>query len=99
MPAPTATSTSRWPSAAITIFGFDADDGDTLDFSELFGGAATPDDIDPFVRYEAAGSDVEVSVDQDGSGTAFAFIAMATLVDPTGVTTAQDAVDNGSLVV
>ncbi|MGH6916892.1 MAG: calcium-binding protein, partial [Geminicoccaceae bacterium] len=80
------------------IFGFDATAGDTLDFSELFDGAATPDDIDPFVRYEAAGSDVEVSVDQDGSGTAFAFITMATLVDPTGVTTAQEAVDNGSLV-
>jgi Ca2+-binding RTX toxin-like protein len=81
------------------IFGFDADAGDALDFSELFEGAATPDDIDPFVRYEAAGSDVEVSVDQDGSGAAFAFITMATLVDPTGVTTAQEAVDNGSLVV
>ncbi|MGH6895415.1 MAG: Ig-like domain-containing protein [Geminicoccaceae bacterium] len=80
------------------IFGFDANAGDALDFSELFEGAATPDDIDPFVRYAPAGSDVQVSVDQDGSGTASAFITMATLVDPTGVTTAQEAVDNGSLV-
>ena len=51
------------------------------------------------MRFEAAGSDVGVSVDQDGPSDAFAFMALATLVDPTGVTTAQDAVDNGSLVV
>jgi hypothetical protein len=81
------------------IFGFNASEGDTLDFSELLGGAATPGDIDPFVRYEAEGDDIEVSVDRDGSGDAFAFVAVATLVDPTGVTTAQDAIDNGSLVV
>ena len=81
------------------IFGFDAGEGDTLDFSELFGGAATADDIDPYVRYDPAGSDVRVSVDQDGPGAAFAFVGMATLIDPTGVTTAQEAVDNGSLVV
>jgi len=81
------------------IFGFDAGEGDTLDFSELFGGAATAADIDPFVRYDPAGSDVRVSVDQDGPGAAFAFVGMTTLVDPTGVTTAQEAVDNGSLMV
>ena len=81
------------------IFGFDAGEGDTLDFSDLFGGAAAAADIDPFVRYEAAGSDVEVSVDQDGPAAAFAFVSMVTLIDPTGVTTAQEAVDNGSLMV
>jgi Bacterial Ig domain/RTX calcium-binding nonapeptide repeat (4 copies) len=81
------------------ISGFDAGAGDTLDFGELFDAAATADDVDPFVRYEAAGSDVEVSVDQDGPGAAFAFVSMASLIDPTGVTTAQDAVENGSLVV
>jgi Ca2+-binding RTX toxin-like protein len=81
------------------IFGFDADEGDTLDFGELLGGAATRNEIDPFVRYDGNGSDVEVSVDRDGPGDVFAFVAMATLVDPTGVTTAQDAIDNGTLVV
>ena len=81
------------------IFGFDADAGDTLDFSQLFDGAADPDDIDPFVRFDAAGDDVQMSVDQDGTGADFAFISFATLVDPSGVTTAQDAAANGSLVV
>jgi Ca2+-binding RTX toxin-like protein len=81
------------------IAGFDANEGDTLDFSQLFDGAADPDDIDAFVRFDAAGDDVEVSVDQDGAGADFAFISFATLVDPSGVTTAQDAAANGSLVV
>jgi Ca2+-binding RTX toxin-like protein len=81
------------------IFGFDVGEGDTLDLSQLFAGAADPDDVDPFVRFEAAGDDVQVSVDQDGAGADFAFISFATLVDPSGVTTAQEAVNNGSLVV
>jgi hypothetical protein len=82
------------------ITGFDANEGDTLDFSQLFDGAADPNDIDPFVQFDAAGSDdVEISVDQDGAGADFAFISFATLVDPSGVTTAQDAVDKGALVV
>lgn len=51
------------------------------------------------LRFDATGSDVQVSVDQDGPDAAFAFISLATLVDPTGVTNAQDAVDNGALVV
>ena len=51
------------------------------------------------MRFDAAGGDVVVSVDKDGAGSDFAFIAMATLTDPTGVTTAQAAADNGSLVV
>jgi hypothetical protein len=49
--------------------------------------------------FTGAGGDVVVSVDKDGGGDAFGFIAMATLTDPTGVTTAQAAVDNGTLVV
>jgi Ca2+-binding RTX toxin-like protein len=81
------------------IIGFDADEGDTLDFSRLFDGAADPADIDPFVQFNAAGDDVQVSVDQDGAGTDFAFTSFATLVDPSGVTTAQDAVNQGALVV
>ena len=82
-----------------TIAGFDASAGDTLDFSELFQGGADPGAVDPFVRFDAAGGDVVVSVDKDGAGSDFAFIAMATLTDPSGVTTAQAAADNGSLVV
>ena len=80
------------------LLGFDADEGDTLDFSDLFAGGATPDEIDPFVHFEAAGDDVQVSVDQDGAGADFAFVSFVTLVDPSGVTTAQKAVDDGALV-
>ena len=81
------------------ISGFDAAEGDTLDFSELFDGAADPNNIDPFVHFDAAGDDIQVSVDQDGAGANFAFISFATLVDPSGVTTAQEAVNNNTLVV
>jgi Bacterial Ig domain/RTX calcium-binding nonapeptide repeat (4 copies) len=81
------------------IIGFDAAE-DALDFSQLFEeGVADPDDIDPFVRFADEGDHVQVSVDQDGTGADFAFISFATLVDPSGVTTAQDAVDDHSLVV
>jgi Ca2+-binding RTX toxin-like protein len=83
------------------IFGFDAAAGDTLDFSELFtpGSADVASEIDAFVRFDVAGEDVQVSVDQDGAGGDFAFVSFVTLVDPSGVSTAQDAVANGSLVV
>jgi hypothetical protein len=81
------------------ISGFDAAEGDTLDFSELFDGAADPNNIDPFVHFDAAGDDIQVSVDQDGAGANFAFISFATLVDPSGVTTAQEAVNNNTLAV
>jgi Ca2+-binding RTX toxin-like protein len=82
-----------------TILGFDATAGDSLDFGDLFQGGADRGAVDPFLRFDGAGSDVVVSVDKDGAGSDFAFIAMATLVDPTGVTTAQAAADNGTVVV
>jgi Ca2+-binding RTX toxin-like protein len=81
------------------ISGFDAAEGDTLDFSDLFDGAADPNNIDPFVQFDAAGNDVQISVDQDGPGANFAFVSFATLVDPSGVTTAQEAVNNNTVVV
>ena len=81
------------------ILDFNADEGDRLDFRELFGGAADSDDVDPFVRFDAVGDDVRVNVDQDGPGAAAAFISVDSLVDPVGVTNAQDAIDNGALVV
>jgi Ca2+-binding RTX toxin-like protein len=81
------------------IFGFNAGEGDRLDFSDLFDGGADPENVDPFVRFDAAGNNVQVNVDQDGPGAAAAFISVATLVDPVGVTNAQDAIDNGALAV
>ncbi len=82
-----------------TIQGFNANEGDTLDFSGIFKGAADPHAVDPFVRFDAAGSNVVVSVDKDGGGNNFGFTAMATLTDPTGITTAQAAVDHHTVVV
>jgi Ca2+-binding RTX toxin-like protein len=81
------------------IIGFNADEGDRLDFRDLFDGGANPADVDPFVRFDAAGDAVQVNVDQDGPGAAAAFISVATLVDQVGVSNAQDAIDNGALVV
>ena len=81
------------------IVGFNAEEGDRLDFRDLFDGGADPTDVDPFVRFDAAGDDLQVNVDQDGPGAAAAFISVATLVDPVGITNAQDAIDNGALVV
>lgn len=81
-----------------SIFGFNADEGDVLDIGELLGDGATTGDIDDFVRFDAADSDVEVNVDQDGSGDAFSFVTLVTLIDPTGVTTVQESAENGTLV-
>jgi surface adhesion protein len=81
------------------IRGFNGAEGDVLDFGDLFQGGADSGAVDPFVRFDPAGSDVVVSVDKDGAGSDFSFIAMATLTDPTGVTTAQAAADSGALVV
>lgn len=83
------------------IFGFNAAEGDSLDLRELFDANSNEisNAIDDFVRFQDDGDDVQVSVDQDGPDAAFAFVSLATLVDPTGITNAQDAVDNGALVV
>jgi hypothetical protein len=82
-----------------TIRGFNANEGDTLNFSSIFQGHADPHAIDQFVRFDTSGSNVTVSVDKDGAGHNFGFTAMATLVDPTGLTTAQAAVDHGTVTV
>ncbi len=85
------------------ITGFNANEGDRLDFSQLLQGA-TAATIDDFVQFApASGDNVAVSVDVDGAGTNFAPAPFLTLVDPTGVTTgdgaAQAAINNGALVV
>jgi surface adhesion protein len=80
------------------IQGFDATEGDTLDFSELLQGA-TAGTIDDFVSFTPSGTDVAVSVDADGSGGNFGSIPYLTLVNPTGIGTPQEAVDNGTVVV
>ncbi len=82
-----------------TIQGFNANEGDRLDLSGIFQGHADPHAVDPFVRFDSSGSNVVVNVDKDGGGHGFGFVPMATLVDPTGITTAQAAVDHGAVVV
>jgi Ca2+-binding RTX toxin-like protein len=82
-----------------TIQNFNANGGDKLDLSGIFQGGADPHAVDPFVRFETSGNNVVVSVDKDGGGNNFGFIPMATLVDPTGITTAQAAADHQALVV
>jgi Ca2+-binding RTX toxin-like protein len=81
------------------IRSFDATAGDTLDFSSLFGGGADAGNVDDFVSFTPSGGDVRVSVDADGGGASFSSIPYLTLVDPTGVTTPEDAVNNGTVVV
>jgi hypothetical protein len=88
-----------------TIQGFNASEGDTLDFSQLLQGA-TASNVDDFVHFAAAGgsgNNVAVSVDVDGPGASFTSVPFVTLVDPTGVTTgdhaAQAAANSGALVV
>lgn len=81
------------------IEGFNALQGDVLDFSELLSDEANADNIGDFVDFDSVGADIAVSVDVDGAGQSFAPIAYVTLLDPTGVTSAEDAANNGSLVV
>ena len=82
-----------------TIQGFNANEGDSLDLSGIFQGQADPHAVDAFVRFDTSGNNVVVSVDKDGGGANFGFIAMATLTDPTGISTAQAAVDQHTVVV
>lgn len=80
------------------VIRFDAAE-DVLDLSILFDGAADADDIAAYVRFDHNGNNIQVSVDLDGAGSASTFVSLLTLVDPAGLTTAQEAVDNGALVV
>lgn len=81
------------------VLDFNADEGDVLDFSALFADRADELNIDPFVRFENLGDDVRVDVDLDGPASDFSFIPLLTLIDPVAITTAQDAVDNNTMVV
>ena len=71
--------------------------GDDLLSAPRVGRRREPSDA--FVRLDAAREDVQVSVDQDGAGGDFASVSLVTPVDPGGVSSAQDAVANGSLTV
>ncbi len=80
------------------IEGFNASEGDVLNFSDLLGNDEGSGSIEDFVRFEKVGNDIEVSVDVDGTGSEAAFIPYVTLVDPVGVTTVEEAASNGNVI-
>ncbi|MGI9419715.1 MAG: Ig-like domain-containing protein [Geminicoccaceae bacterium] len=80
------------------IEGFNAEEGDVLNFGDLLGNDAGNGSIEDFVRFNQVGNDIEVSVDVDGSGSDFAFLPYVTLVDPVGITTVEEAASNGTVV-
>lgn len=80
------------------IEGFNAEEGDILNFSDLLGNDAGSGNIEDFVRFDQVGNDIEVSVDVDGSGNDFSFVPYVTLVDPVGVTTVEEAASNGTVI-
>ena len=80
------------------IEGFNAGEGDVLNFSDLLGNDEGSGSIEDFIRFEKVGNDIEVSVDVDGTGSEAAFIPYVTLVDPVGVTTVEEAASNGNVI-
>ncbi len=85
-----------------TIAGFNASEGDVLDFSDLLEVTGSNGTLDDFVKFDTTtvgpDSQVQVSVDIDGTDTNFGFVSYLTLVNPTGVATPDDAVTNPNLV-
>lgn len=80
------------------IEGFNAEEGDVLNFSDLLGNDDGDSSVDDFIRFEQVGDDIQVSVDVDGSGSDAAFVTYVTLVDPVGVTTVEEAASNGTVI-
>lgn len=80
------------------IEGFNAEEGDVLNFSDLLGNDEGSGNIEDFIRFDQVGSNIEVSVDVDGSGSESAFVPYVTLVDPVGVTTIEEAASNGTVI-
>ena len=72
-----------------------------LDLSSLFRDVDVDiANADAFLQFEQSGAnDVAVSADVDGAGRRLRFVQVVTLVDPTGVTTVQDAVASGAVAV
>ncbi|MGI9508011.1 MAG: Ig-like domain-containing protein [Geminicoccaceae bacterium] len=79
------------------IEGFNAEEGDVLNFGDLLGNDSGGG-VEEFIRFNQVGNDIEISVDVDGSGSDFSFIPYVTLVDPVGVTTVEEAANNGTVI-
>ena len=80
------------------IEGFNAEEGDVLNFSDLLGNDSGAENIEDFVRFDQVGDDIEVSVDVDGSGVETGFVPYVTLVDPIGITTVEEAASSGTVI-
>ncbi len=80
------------------IEGFNAEEGDVLNFSQLLGNDAGDGNIEDFLRFNEVDGDIEISVDVDGSGGDSGFVPYVTLVDPVGVTTVEEAASNGTVI-
>jgi hypothetical protein len=89
------------PDRGDQILDFNADEGDVLDLSALFSDANVEiANADAFLQFEQSGAnDIAVSADVDGPAAGFDFVQVVTLVDPTGVTTVQDAAASGAVAV
>jgi Ca2+-binding RTX toxin-like protein len=89
------------PDRGDQILDFNATEGDVLDFSALFSDDnINVGNIDQFLQFEPSGANnVEVSADVDGPAASFDFVQAVTLVDPTGVTTVQEAANSGAVAV
>jgi hypothetical protein len=87
------------PDRGDQILDFNANEGDVLNLSALFDGQANTANIDEFLQFTQNGDDIAVSADIDGSAPGFDSVQVVTLVDPTGVTTVQDAVNSGAVAV
>jgi Ca2+-binding RTX toxin-like protein len=85
------------------IEGFNANEGDVLNFADLLGNDAGTGSIEDFVSFTTVndvntGPKIEVAVDVDGAGEQFTFVNFLTLSNPVGVTTAEEAAANGTLI-
>lgn len=99
--------TSSWGTDD-TINNFDRTDLDKLDIGDLLSGlgyVAGVSDDDLFARFTDTGADLDLQVDRDGAGGAYAFTSVATLVGQ-GASTAlvelynvEEMVANGLLVM
>jgi hypothetical protein len=88
------------PDRGDQILDFDAVEGDLLDLSSLFQDVDVDiANVDSFLQFEQSGENIAVSADVDGAQTNFDPVQVVTLVDPTGVTTVQDAAASGAVAV
>jgi Ca2+-binding RTX toxin-like protein len=89
------------PDRGDDILDFNADEGDVLNLSALFSDVNVEiANADAFLQFTQSGADdIAVSADVDGPAAGFDFVQVVSLVDPTGVTTVQDAVASGAVAV